>query len=419
MKSRLPRLLILAALLAAAEVLGTIALGFFLWDRAEAALFLSARPFVLLAGALAVRNQPLRQRIVFYILLLILAASSETLLVLTIGATDPWPEAARGIAAGALLVLAADLLFQAIRFLVPQRQWSVLLSLAASILVLAVPKALAPYDWVLELAPVQSGQRPELMLMTSLPIIWGEGGAFDPSSRPAEAYKALQLEFQVRPMDVLDQESLGSGKLLLLAQPRALNPGELVALDQWVRAGGKTLILTDPLLGWQTSLPVGDVRRPPAVGLLGPIFARWGLELEPPRAASAPLRRDIGKRRVEVFAPGKFRSFNRTCEVSENDFLADCRIGAGRAMLVADADLLHDHLWTSSAGAGRRERTADNPLLVADLLDRLLAFDRPRLAGEVQWAASIDRSWLGVLLGLMPIIAALLTGLILHRKTRS
>lgn len=418
MGSRLPHLLILAALFAAAEVLGTVALGFFSWDRAEADLFLSARPIVLLTAAIIVAGENWRHRIGFYGLFLIIAAASETFLILAMGATDPLPEAARGIAAGALLVLAADLLFQAIRSIMPAR-WSILLSAAAAVFVLAMPGPLAPYQWVLEPAPVRPAQRPDLLVMTGLPIIWGESGAFDPASKPAEAYKALQLEFQVRPLDVLDLESLASAKLLLLAQPRALNPEELVALDQWVRAGGRALILTDPLLGWQSPLAVGDVRRPPAVGLLGPLLVHWGMELEPAVVENTAIRRDIGERRVEVFAPGKFRSTGPTCNLRENAFLADCRIGAGRAMLVADADLLHDRLWTSSAGSGRRARTADNPLFVADLLDQLLGNQRPRIAGDVQWASSSTSIWFAMLLGLMPLGTALLTGLILRRKTRS
>ena len=126
---------------------------------------------------------------------------------------------------------------------------------------------------------------PDLMLMTALPLIWGEGGAFDPASRPQLSYKQLQREFRVRPLDVLDEAGLASGRLLLLAQPRVLAPVELVALDAWVRGGGRALILTDPLLLWPSALPIGDVRRPPAIGLLGPLLAHWGLALDPPAEA--------------------------------------------------------------------------------------------------------------------------------------
>jgi hypothetical protein len=91
------------------------------------------------------------------------------------------------------------------------------------------------------------------MLMTGLPIVWGEAGPFDPASKPAAAYVELQREFAFRPVDVLDADSLGRGKLLFLAQPQRLAPAELAALDAWIRGGGRALILTDPMLAGRAS----------------------------------------------------------------------------------------------------------------------------------------------------------------------
>ena len=66
--------------------------------------------------------------------------------------------------------------------------------------------------------------KPELTLMTGLPLVWGETGPFDPASRPAAAYASLRREFAVRPIDYLDAPALGDSRLLLLAQPRTLAP---------------------------------------------------------------------------------------------------------------------------------------------------------------------------------------------------
>ena len=218
------------------------------------------------------------------------------------------------------------------------------------------------------------------MLMTALPLIWGEGGAFDPASRPQLSYKNLQREFRVRPLDVLDEAGLASGRLLLLAQPRALAPVELVALDAWVRGGGRALILTDPVLVWPSALPIGDIRRPPAIGLLGPLLAHWGLALDPPaeaRPQPGSIETTNGKRRIMLGAPGEFRKQGGTCRIARA-YLASCAIGRGQAILLADADLLRDETWLRPGASEGARIVSDNPLLVADYLDALAGLSRAR-----------------------------------------
>lgn len=222
------------------------------------------------------------------------------------------------------------------------------------------------------------------MLMTALPLIWGEGGAFDPASRPQQSYKRLQREFRVRPLDMLDEASLAPGRLLLLAQPRALAPIELVALDDWVRRGGRALILTDPALVWPSGLPIGDIRRPPAIGLLAPLLSHWGLALDPPdeaRPEPASIESPNGQRRIVMEAPGQFRKLGGTCQVARS-FLAHCPIGRGQAILLADADLLRDELWLRPGGMGDAKLLSDNSLLVADYLDALAGVRRQRPGAE-------------------------------------
>ncbi|MDP8914081.1 MAG: GldG family protein, partial [Pseudomonadota bacterium] len=257
----------------------------------------------------------------------------------------------------------------------------------------------------------EAAEKPDLMLLTALPLVWGELGPLDASSRPAAAFKSLEREFAVRPLDVLDRTSLGSGTLLLLAQPRALAPTEFVALDDWVRNGGRALILTDPQLIWPSELPLGDIRRPPAIGLLGPVLEHWGLRLDPPaepRAKVEQISSDSANRRLVMFAPGRLSSNTRLCTVALHAALADCRIGKGRAIVLADADMLHDRLWVGPVGSGteRHTRLADNPLVVADQLDALAGVKRERLAGNVQWFDPAADRRLAVALGLFPLLLA-------------
>jgi hypothetical protein len=212
------------------------------------------------------------------------------------------------------------------------------------------------------------------MLMTGLPLVWGEKGPFDPAARPAAAYVELKREFDFRPVDVLDSASLARGRLLFLAQPQLLAPAELAALDGWIRGGGRALILTDPMLTWPSGLPPGDIRRPPPAGLLEPLLGHWRLALDPPPRPGEVAERWNG-RRLAMDSPGRFRSSSPGCVVGPRDWTAVCRLGRGSVRLVADADLMRDSLW---APDGPDRRTADNPAIVGEWLDALAGISRER-----------------------------------------
>ncbi|HEV2867019.1 MAG TPA: DUF4350 domain-containing protein [Allosphingosinicella sp.] len=400
-----------AAAFAAAELGAGLLVGrFFEWGRAEALLFFAFRPWLLLAAVLFVAASGWRDRAIFYALALLTAAASESLLVLMAGGW-PWAEMLHGVAAGAALALLFDLLVQLGRRAGGRVGQAAAAGLIVAMLVL--PGMLRPYEALAlgPTAPRPAAEKPKLLLMTGLPLIWGEGGPFDPSSRPAAAYGALRDEFDVRPLDYLDARSLSAGSLLLLAQPRALEPAELAALDRWVREGGRALILTDPELLWPSRLPLGDIRRPPPVSLLSPLLGHWGLRLEraPARSfAVEPVRDGEKVRRLTLAAPGRFHASGGGCRVDWNGYLAACRIGAGRALLLADADLLHDSLWAAPTARGteRHARLADNPLVVGAMLDRLEGRRRERAARAVQWQRpGLDRASV-VLAALLPIVAA-------------
>src|SRR5688500_18207995 len=130
---------------------------------------------------------------------------------------------------------------------------------------------------------VSSGQAnvPELGLMGTIPIYWGEAGDFGEvlagSGNAHWARARLETDYQLSPLDTLDEDSLAGIDLLLLAQPRALSPAENVALDAWVRGGGRLLLFADPMLTGESRFAIGDRRRPQDVILLSPILDHWGL----------------------------------------------------------------------------------------------------------------------------------------------
>lgn len=261
--------------------------------------------------------------------------------------------------------------------------------------------ALAPILLAAAAPAPPADPRPPVMMMTGLPLVWGEKGPFEPGSRPAAAYVDLREDFDLRPVDVLDRDALERGKVLFLAQPQRLAPAELAALDGWIRRGGRALILTDPMLTWPSGLPPGDIRRPPPVGLLSPLLSHWRLGLEAPVEAGEVAARWNGLR-VGLDSPGRLRSGGPDCVVEAGGWTARCRIGRGRARIVADADLLRDSLWT--------RRGSENRAAVGEWLDSLHGRPRPRprAGGPMPiWAGAIGFG-----------LAALVAGLLLYRKRR-
>jgi hypothetical protein len=252
-----------------------------------------------------------------------------------------------------------------------------------------------------------------VMLMTGLPLVWGEKGPFEPGSRPAAAYVELSEEFDFRPVDVLDSATLKRGRWLFLAQPKRLAPVELAALDKWIRNGGRALILTDPMLTWPSVLPPGDIRRPPPVGLLSPLLDHWRVTLEAP-AEPGEVEALWDGRRIRLDSPGRLRSSSPDCVVAQEGWRATCNLGRGVVTLVADADLMRDSLWAPN---GPQRRTADNPAVVGEWLDELAQVSRPRprpAPASGNWARS------GALpLALLALLAAGSgIGLLLRRRRR-
>ena len=179
-----------------------------------------------------------------------------------------------------------------------------------------------------------AGERPTLLLLTNLPMVFGEGFSVHETSSPA--LKALQSRYRVVPISVTDPAELARGRLLLMAHPLAQPAEDLVALDQWVRRGGRVLLLADPMLEWPSSRPLGDLLRPPPMFMDTGLLAHWGLRLDAPEERGAAFRK-LGGYRIVSVSPG---SLYGACGISPDRLLANCSIGKGRAIIVADADFI-------------------------------------------------------------------------------
>jgi hypothetical protein len=193
--------------------------------------------------------------------------------------------------------------------------------------------------------------RGELGLFTTLPIYWSEAGEISeligPEASPPWARTVIERDYQLVPLDVLAGEGtiLNSLDRLLLAQPRTLSPAENVTLDAWLRQGGRLLLFADPLLTGESRFALGDNRRPQDVALLSPILAHWGLQLRFDEDQPAGERlAEVGDVVLPIDAAGRFsyrpaEEPDTSCVPRSGGLIAECTIGRGRALIVADAAL--------------------------------------------------------------------------------
>ena len=179
-----------------------------------------------------------------------------------------------------------------------------------------------------------SSAKPKLMLLTTLPLVFGETFGLEGGS---PALEALEKHYTVTPVGVADAATLEQGRLLLMAHPLAQPAEALVDLDRWVRDGGKLLLLADPALDWPSERPLGDAFRPPPAFADTGLLAHWGLRLDAPDERG-PRQLSLGGQPILTASPGALAG---ECRISKDRLVAHCRIGKGEATVVADADFLN------------------------------------------------------------------------------
>lgn len=209
-------------------------------------------------------------------------------------------------------------------------------------------------------APAEA-TKPTIHILTSLPLLFDEGFGLGPAKGEAAVF--LRQRYTLKPVDLPSQ--LPPGAVLLAAQPRALPAEELVALDGWVRNGGKLLLLADPMLEWQSERALGDRLRPPVSFADTGLLANWGLRLD------APDRRGLRHfpsemANVDTLSPGKLVKVGGTCSDDVEGISASCRLGKGDVLIIADAD------WLDVEGVRKAGGNPSENLIVLDLqLSRL------------------------------------------------
>lgn len=177
-------------------------------------------------------------------------------------------------------------------------------------------------------------ERPTLLLLTSLPLIFADSFSLETGGSPA--LTALERRYRVEPIGVADAPSLKGHGLLLMAHPLAQPAEALVELDQWVRSGGRLILLADPKLDWPSQRPLGDKLRPPPAFADTGLLAHWGLKFYAAQQ-QGPVERKVDGRTVAFSSPGVLTS---ACGLRHDGLLARCLIGRGKATIIADADFV-------------------------------------------------------------------------------
>jgi hypothetical protein len=213
-----------------------------------------------------------------------------------------------------------------------------------------------------------------IAVMSSISLQWGEaelGAVAKGDAKPDPLVPQLAAFGQIEFVDSIARLQAAKPQIAILIQPRALSPDELVRLDSWVRAGGRLLLFADPALHWPSGLPIGDPARPLFTSMLSPILAHWGLELALPMdATEETIEFDYKDTRLAMASPGIWQSARAAdsdgnCSIDADNRVAECRPGKGQAVLIADADMLHQEIWQPSLGRN------DNMRFVGQMIDAL------------------------------------------------
>ncbi len=228
----------------------------------------------------------------------------------------------------------------------------------------------APTD---ETGATQSPQQ-TIGLMTSLPLYWPEGAELYElaagNTAPPWQRQAIEGRYAIVPLDTLspipalspdaaEVDPLAGIARLAVIQPRGLSPADNVALDAWVRRGGRLLLVLDPALTGDYDAPLGDPRRPVDGALIPPVVARWGLAISFDEGQElAVTTTTLAGAQLPLVLAGRIAITDpraADCTRLAAGAAASCRVGKGRVVVIADAALFEHRELAGEAGARLRE----------------------------------------------------------------
>lgn len=242
-----------------------------------------------------------------------------------------------------------------------------LLSLAACLVLLSGCKEAAREDAG---AGAERADRTQLGLTSSLPLYWPLGS--DLSALLSDAApvpwqrEVLEREYELVPLATLSPLDKGDGNAqtdplegleqLAVIQPRGLAPADNVAIDDWVRKGGRLLLVLDPLLTGEYEVPLGSPERPVDSALIPPVVTRWGLAVsvkEHARYEDGFFEVPLGDTKLVVGHPGTISIVDpdaADCLLLADAVIAQCKVGKGRVTLLADAAVFETRKFAGENG---------------------------------------------------------------------
>ena len=304
------------------------------------------------------RRKPAAARRRTWLVTLAFLVAAQALLGLALAGSAGWSQLLLIIVAAGIAASLADLVVQwrPRSVFLP---WLAALALAAGWFAVGHALLAALY----RPAAAQAGA-PAVTMLTGLPLRWsGDGGIAAMIAKGTNDDPALARLTAAGPVSLVDSlvdHIPPPGGALLLAHPRALAPQELVAIDAFVRGGGRAVVLADALSGWPARHPLGDPRNPPVTSLLTPLLDHWGVTLAAaPATEGAALSADVDGARLRLFSAGRFDRLPQQCRTFAGRRVARCPVGEGEAWLVGDADLLFVPLWQPLVPDADHLRRAD------------------------------------------------------------
>jgi hypothetical protein len=207
--------------------------------------------------------------------------------------------------------------------------------------------------------------------MTSLPLYWPEGAdiaqlAGGDASLPWQR-AAIETRYALVPLDTLspvpglnpgapETDPLAGLDRLAVIQPRGLSPADNVALDDWVRGGGRLLLVLDPALTGDYEAALGDPRRPVDSAPIPPVVARWGLAVRFDAAQElAVIEAVLDEAALPLALPGRLSIADpeaADCALLADGVAARCSVRAGQVTLIADAALFEHSELAGEGGEG-------------------------------------------------------------------
>lgn len=310
------------------------------------------------------------------------------------GSAPPWIAVALATAAIAGALVCARAVSGASSKLVADRKWPGIVLTAMLLCGFAIGWQHLAWQLVPQAYAIAPDKQVRVTMLSALPLeqVDGEAVAARLHGRvdTAPVLALLNDQFSVRLVDDVTAAGLAQADVLMLAHPRTLSPQTLVAIDAWVRAGGKAIVLADGLSSWPPSYPLGDPRNPPVTSMLTPLLTHWGVRLDAPSATDSGLHLWWqGQHRLHLLSAGRLVTENGGCSLSNDGIYGDCAIGAGRVLLLADADLLHQDLWYGTlSGRGAASWSSANALWLLDNIAALTDGERSSALAEPVWVQS-------------------------------